>query len=222
MTGPVFPPLFTGQATVEDPMQVAVDMARQGCDAGTIVYNLSGRDLRAAIIFAPEVPLAQAMAMLPVCGIGFQNALGSVAPPEVAVHLKWDGTIMVNGAACGALTAHSATGAQNQLPDWLAIGLTVPLWPENDAPGETPDITALYAEGCSDITPVDLLEGWARHTLVWINRWLDEGTRPIHAEFTGLWQKNAGELGLDPDMGLLSKSDDVMILMPLTTLLEPV
>ncbi|WP_106743924.1 biotin/lipoate--protein ligase family protein [Yoonia maritima] len=221
MTGPVFPPLFTGQATVDDPMQVAVDMARQGCDAGTIVYNLSGRDLRAAIIFAPEVPLAQAMAMLPVCGIGFQNALGSVAPPEVAVHLKWDGTIMVNGAACGALTAQSATGVHNQLPNWLTVGLTVPLWPAHDPPGEAPDVTALYAEGCSDITTIDLIEGWARHTLVWINRWLDEGTRPIHAEFTGIWQKNEGELGLDPDLGLLSKYDDVMILTPLTKLLEP-
>lgn len=221
MNGPVFPPLFQGVATVDPPLDVALGMARAGCDAGTIVYNLAGANLEAAIILAPEVRCTQAMAMLPVCGIGFQNALGALAPPEVAVHLTWDGTILVNGARCGALTARAAPCPIDQIPDWLIIGLTVPLWSASDAPGDTPDMTALFDEGCTDISAADLTAAWARHTLVWINRWMEDGTRGVHSEFSGLWHKDDGDLGLDPDLGLLRKSGDATTLTPLTTLLEP-
>ena len=58
-----------------------------GCDAGLVVHNISPDTLRAAIVFAPEVTLEEAIVMLPTCGIGFQNALGALAPPAVAVHL---------------------------------------------------------------------------------------------------------------------------------------
>jgi biotin-(acetyl-CoA carboxylase) ligase len=221
MNGPIFPPLFQGVATVDPPLDVAIGLARAGCDAGTIVYNLVGANLQAAIIFAPEVPSAKAMVMLPICGIGLQNALGALAPPEVAVHLKWDGTIMVNGARCGALTASAAPSHPEQTPDWLIIGLTVPLWSANEVPGDTPDVTALYDEGCCDIAAADLIAAWTRHTLVWVNRWLDDDLRAIHNEFTGLWHKDDGDLGLDPDLGLLRKSDETTTLTPLTSLLEP-
>lgn len=220
MSAPTFPPLLTGQATVDDPVTVAITMARDGCDSGTVVYNLSASTLRAAMIFAPEVALRDAIAALPVCGIGFQNALGAIAPPEISVHLKWDGTILLNGAHCGGLVVHASTTDPDQIPDWLIVGMAVPFWDDTTAPGDTPDQTTLFEEGCSDVTPVDLLEGWARHSLVWISRWLDEGTKPVHGEFSGLWHKDAGDLGLDPALGLLRKTDDTTTLTPLTDLLE--
>lgn len=221
MIAPVFPPLLTGAATVDDPLDVAVAMAEAGCDAGTVVHNLGGNDLRAALIFAPEVPLAQAMAMLPACGIGFQNALGAVAPPEVGVHLDWDGGIRLNGASCGRLTPRASTSAPAEVPDWLIIGLHLQLWPSSDDPGETPDQTALYAEGCTDVDPVHLLESWARHTLVWINRWDDEGVKPLHSELQGLMHGlDQGDfIGLDQDFGQLRRSGDTTTLTPLTILL---
>ncbi len=221
MNAPSFPPLLQGQATVDDPLEVAVALAAAGCDSGTLVHNLAGRDLRAALIFAPEVALADAMAMLPACGVGFQNALGAVAPPEVAVHLTWDGQIMVNGAACGGLSVRAASPAPGNIPDWLVVGLQVPLWPVSDDPGETPDQTALYIEGCADVTPVQLLEGWARHTLLWISRWSDEGPAPLHAEWQGLLHKTDIDIGIDERFGLLRKDGETTTLVPLTTLLEP-
>lgn len=220
MTIPEFPPLLQGQATVDDPLDVAVKMARAGCDAGTVVYNLNGNDLRAALIFAPEVPLEDAMAMYPACAVGFQNALGAIAPPEIAVHLAWHGGIIVNGAACGDLMVRSATTDPAEVPDWLVIAVQVPLWPESDAPGETPDQTALYAEGCADVMPLQLLEGWARHTLLWVSRWLDEGPAPLHTEWQGLLHKPDDYVGLDERFGLLRRHEDTSTLIPLTTLLE--
>ncbi len=160
--------------------------------------------------------------------------MGALAPPpEVAVHLGWDGgALYLNGARCGGLqVAASHTDPATQ-PDWLVIGLTLPLWPPSEETGETPDATALYAEGCAEVDAGDLLEAWARHTLNWINRWEGEGPpRALHAEWRGLAhglgkERRQGDLtgsflgGVDEDFGMLLRDGDTTQLIPLTTLLE--
>ncbi len=193
-----FPPLLSGVAVhgPEDPFEKACALAALGCDAGTVVYNLSANNVAAAIVFAPEVGREDAMAMLPLCGVGLQNALGALAPPEVAVHLAWDGGIRVNGADCGRFRVAAADSQSDDAPDWLVVGWTIPLMMTLD-PGENPGITALYEEGCADVDAGQLVESWARHALVWINRWTEAGNRPLHAEW----------LGLVPDVG-----EDIRIL----------
>ena len=229
---PSFPPLMQGVAVegAIDPFDKARALAVQGCDAGTIVHNVQADRLRAALVFAPEVPLEAAMAMLPLCGVGFQNALGALAPPEVAVHLDWRGGIRVNGARCGGLHAAAATADPATVPDWLVVGLDIPVLQTAADPGAMPDITSLFDEGCAEVEPAALLESWARHTLVWINRWEDEGNRPLHAEWLGLaW--GVGEqvemgghpgtfLGVDDRFGMLIRDDKTTHLVPLSTILE--
>ncbi len=232
MNAPVFPPLFAGHPVTSgtDPFVQACDAARQGCDAGLVTYDLGPHQLRAAIVFAPEVALADAMTILPLCGVGFQNALGALAPPEVAVHLRWDGEIRVNGARCGALQIAASDSDPMTEPDWVTVGLTLQFWPDDPEAGHIPDQTALYAEGCADIDAVALLEAWVRHTLVWINRWDDEGSGPIHKEWTGIAHgineqitinDTYGKLlGVDEKFGALLRKDDDTMLIPLTTLLK--
>lgn len=187
-----FPPLLSGvpASGAENPFDKACALAALGCDAGTVVYNVSANHVAAAIVFAPEVGLDDAMVMLPLCGVGLQNALGALAPPEVALHLEWQGGIRVNGARCGRFHVAAAEVEGETSPDWLVVGWDMPLMMTLN-PGENPDVTALYEEGCADLDPGRLVESWARHTLVWINRWSDEGNRPLHAEW----------LGLVPDVG---------------------
>lgn len=232
MSSPQFPPLFSGLNTEgnQAPMDVAIAQAIRGCEAGLVVYDLGANTLRAAIVFAPEVPLGKAMTMLSVCEIGFQNALGALAPPEVAVHFDWGGSIRINGAKSGYFTVAASDTSPNSTPDWMVIGLTLKLWPTEGDGGSNPDETALYAEGCVDVDASSLLESWTKHTLVWINRWLEDGTAPIHAEWHGLahGQGEALEingmsgtyLGVDEDFGLLLRTSDSTELLPLTTLLE--
>jgi len=198
---PSFPPLMEGLAAPDgrDPFALACDRARAGCDAGLVVHNTSPDILSAALVLAPEVPLADAMIMLPTCGIGFQNALGVLAPPEVAVQLAWDGEIMVNGACCGAFRVAASGNDPTVEPDWLVIGFDLRMMPlDPETPGLTPDQTSLYDEGCAEVVAPRLLEAWARHSLVWINRWQDEGTKPLHAEWRGL----AFGLGKDVKLSL--------------------
>jgi biotin-(acetyl-CoA carboxylase) ligase len=232
MSEPSFPPLFSGQPVTgaTDPFDKACVEAVKGCDAGLVVYNLGANHLQAAIVFAPDVPLREAMSMLPVCGVGFQNALGALAPPEVAVHLEWDGGLRINGASCGRMRVAASDSEAEAEPMWLVVGLELPLWPESDNPGETPDRTTLYAEGCAEVNAQTLLESWVKHTLVGINTWTDDGPAALHKEWRGL-AHGVGEdiemdgtsgtyLGVDEHFGLLIRDDETTHLIPLTVLLE--
>ncbi|MDK3072983.1 DUF4444 domain-containing protein [Sedimentitalea sp. JM2-8] len=229
---PTFPPLLAGEPVTgrDDPFDRACALAALGCDGGTVVYNVQADRLRAALVVAPEVPLEDAMTMQVVCGIGFQNALGALAPPEVAVHLTWDGEIRVNGAACGRIAVAGPPTAADAVPDWMVVGLDVVLIQTRSDPGETPNVTALFEEGCADVGAVALLESWARHSLLWINRWEEDGNAPLHAEWRGIVQ-GIGDpvtrgglsgrfLGVDDRFGMLIRDDTTTHLVPMSTLLE--
>lgn len=232
MSDLTFPPMMSGLEVTgdDDPFAVACVKATMGCDAGLIVYRIDADKMSAALVFAPEVPLGDAMTMLPTCGIGFQNALGALAPPEVSVHLEWNGTLRVNGARCGRMRSMASTDDAAETPDWLVIGFDLVLMPLGDDPGITPEDTALFSEGCADVSPPLLLEAWARHSFNWIARWEDEGTKPVHAEWRGL-AHGVGEdltqgdlsgtfLGVDEQFGMLLRAADTTHLIPLTTVLE--
>ena len=226
-----FPPLMWGEETRDDAFDHALMRATLGCEAGLVSYRLAPDVLQGALVLAPEVPLSHAMAMLPLCGIGLQNALGVLAPPEVAVHLEWSGAIRINGARCGAFRAVAATGDAAAIPDWLVVGFSLPLLPATDRPGDTPDETALFAEGCADVSPPALIEAWARHSLNWIARWEQSGSRALHEEWRGL-AHGIGEditisretgtfVGIDEDFSLLLRQGEATRPIPLTSLLEP-
>ncbi len=226
-----FPPLLWGEEASSDAFGHACRRALLGCDAGLVSWRLTADRLEGALVFAPEVPLAQAMAMLPLCGVGLQNALGALAPPEVSVHLGWDGGIFVNGAACGRFRCRASAADPAAVPGWLVIGFAMPLIPAGDRPGDRPDETSLFAEGCAAIDPQQILEAWARHSLNWINRWEEDGAAALHAEWRAL-ARDLGEdvpqdgrtgtfLGIDEHFGMLLRDGAETRLIPLTTLLEP-
>lgn len=232
-----FPPLFRGETTPPgvDPFAKAIATATLGCDPGLIVHNDGGDTIRAALVLAPDTALEPAMAMVFATGLGFSDALGALAPPEVGVHLEWPDGIRVNGARCGRLRAAAATNDPSAEPAWLVVGLEIAVTlPDGQEPGTIPDQTALHEEGCVEVDPYRLLESWSKHTLVWINYWLDEGIRRLHAE----WRSKAhglGELatvmvngvaetgifvGLDESGGMLLRQGEDTRLIPLSSMLE--
>jgi len=235
---PSFPPLFRGDAAEAgiDPFTKAMSAAIVGTDPGLIVHRLEPERLRAAIVLAPEAPLEDALAMVFAAALGFADALGALAPPEVGVHLDWPGGLRVNGAKCGTLHAAASDSAPEKEPDWLVIGLDLPIFPQdaNFEPGQAPDSTTLVEEGCGEVAPTQLLESWSRHTLVWINRWLDDGMPPLHSD----WRARAfsiGEevsltlqgkthsgtfVGIDGKGGMLLRHGDQTTLLPLSLMLE--
>jgi BirA family biotin operon repressor/biotin-[acetyl-CoA-carboxylase] ligase len=180
---PIFPPLFRGLAVSAfgDPFLKAISAAMSNDDPGLITYSEDVSCLNAAMTFAPEMPLEQSLGAIFVVLLGFADSLGSLAPPEVAVHFVWPDTIKVNGARCGKLKFQASTNDPSEEPDWLVIGLNIPfIAEENWDPGHSPHETVLMHEGCVDLTPLTLLESWSKHSLVWMNRFLDDGFEPVH------------------------------------------
>lgn len=230
--GPTFPPLLRGEEAPHgiDPMLRAVSVAALGTDPGLIVWQADADRLSAAVVLAPEQPLERAMGAAFAVALGLGDALGALAPPEVAVHYDWPGGFRVNGARCGRMRAQASTADPAAEPDWLVIGIEIPFLPPPelaDAPGLVPDETSLANEGCLEITPIQLLESWSRHMLVWLNRLESEGFAGLHAA----WRERAwriGEaledggtfVGLDEFGGQLIRRTATTELRPLTAMLE--
>ncbi len=126
------------------------------------------------------------------------------------------------------MRAAAATTDPASVPDWLVIGVEMPYLPPREGePGNRAGQTCLIEEGCVEVTPLALLDSWSRHTLVWINRWLDDGFQPLHAA----WRQRAwgiGEdlpeggifMGLDELGGMLVKTPKSTEIRPLSTMLE--
>ncbi len=227
---PSFPPLLKGEETSPgvDPFAKAVASAALGADPGLICWARDKTALRAALVLAPEAPLERAICITFAVALGLGNAIGALAPPEIAFHYVWPGAFKVNGADCGTMRAAAATTDPAAVPDWLVIGVEMPyLPPAQGEPGNRPGQTCLIEEGCVEVTPLILLDSWSRHTLVWINRWIDDGFQPLHAA----WRERAwgiGEdladggtfVGLDELGGMLVKTPKSTEIRPLTTMLE--
>lgn len=234
---PSLPPLLRGEATSGDPFARAVARANDGADPGLIVHRVLPDHLSAAILLAPEVPLAQAMAMVFAAANGFADAFGALAPAEVAAQFDWPGGLRINGGLCGGLRAAAATRDPEAEPDWLVIGFDLRFRAEAPGePGETPDETTLWEEGCGEIEPMRLLESWSRHVMVRIHEWLDSGMARLHETWRGrafaLGQEVtvaiAGKpisghfVGLDELGGMLLREGGSTRLLPLTLMLEEV
>ncbi len=228
-----FPPLFTGEAVSgrTDPFAKACTQAIIGVDAGLLVHSITPDFIKAAIVFAPESSLEEAMVAMIACGVGFQNAMGALAPPEVGVHLGWQGEIYVNGGRAGRLRVAASDNDPSKEPDWLVIGLELDLLPQGDGEtGERPNDTCLMMEGCGDISPIRLLESWSRHTLVWLNDVENDGQRALHEQWRGLAKGMGDEVeingtsgtfvGVDTQFGLLLKVAGETQLTPLSNVLE--
>lgn len=231
---PDFPPLFDGRAVADDPFETAIEAACRGCDAGLILYRPSDAAIDAALVLAPDVPLLEAASMILVAGNGVADALGALAPPEVGVHFAWPGVVLVEAARCGALRAAAPECADEDVPGWLVIGLSVAVARSGThEPGERPAETDLQSEGV-EIPADDLLGAWGRHTLSWIARWEDEGMAPVHRNWRGrAWgigkpisvrTRSGGRSGmfqgLDERGGILLKGERGVELVPLTETLE--
>lgn len=230
--GPTFPPLLRGEEAPHglDPVLRAVSVAALGTDPGLVIWQAEADRLAAAVILAPEQPLEQAMGATFAVALGLGDALGALAPPEVAVHYDWPGRFRVNGARCGRMRAQASTTDPAAEPDWLVVGIEIPFLPpaeRTEEPGLHADETCLAEEGCIDIAPLQLLESWSRHMLVWLNRLETDGFAPLHAAWRergwriGEALEDGGTfVGLDEHGGQLVRRGDVTELHPLSSMLE--
>ncbi|RAI00207.1 hypothetical protein DLJ53_21105 [Acuticoccus sediminis] len=226
---PLFPPLLSGEAVGTDPFAAAVERAAAGVRPGTILYRETEGALSAAIVLAPELPLADAVGVVFALQLALVDSLGALGPPELAVHLVWPDRARLNGAVGPVWRAAASHDDPDAEPDWLVVAVDIPLYTPGDRPGDTPERTTLAEEGFEPIGGRAILESLSRHMLVWINRFVDDGFAAIGPTWTAACDDVGGEiaapvagrmLGIDERGGLLVSCDGRTRTLPLTTMLQ--
>ncbi len=202
---PYFPPLYRPFAvtTEVDPFERCVTVAAEGAEAGTLLWSVGQEACECAIVLAPEQSLEASLPVVLVALLGLGDALGSLAPPVVAVTFGWPDRIEVNGGVIGGVRmAHAAARSPTEVPDWMVVGFGVAsrgAWGSDAEPADDLYRTTLAEEGCGDVQTIDLLEAFARHFLAWIHRWQEDGVGPVRqawmARATGLGKPVGIEVG---------------------------
>ncbi len=180
---PLLPPAYRLVSVPGDANPFASALGATGTgEDGEFFWSDRPDRLECAILLHPELPAAKAGLLAYVALVGLGDAIGALAPPEVAVEFGWPDRLMVNGALAGGIRIATAetTGADGA-PDWQVLGITVAVIGDRQdlSPGSRPDVTTLYDEGAAEIAPVSLAESVSRHFLAWVHRWHEDGFTPI-------------------------------------------
>jgi BirA family biotin operon repressor/biotin-[acetyl-CoA-carboxylase] ligase len=224
-TPPQLPPLLRAVSVPvgQDVLAKAVALAA-GSEVGTVFYSENVDRMEIAVRLAPEVPKSQAGQMLFAMMIGLGDSIGALAPPEVAVTYQLPGYIMLNRGRAGVvrLVLDPAAGDANDVPDWMIVSAVVRLTAsENDHQNWLKNArfeqTTMEEEGGGFISRTRLVESSCRHFLVWVNRWQDDGFRPLYDSWMQRLEESTpidfegGEqaewVGLDENGGALVKLD---------------
>jgi biotin-(acetyl-CoA carboxylase) ligase len=198
---PAFPPLLRPVAVPADldPFERSIQLAVEGAEAGTLLWSIGQDVCQCAVVLAPEQPREQSLPIVLVAMLGLCDGLGALVPPAVPVTFGWPDRIEVNGGVVGGVRCASASSeVPDAVPDWLVIGFRIAMrgpWSNPEAPGRRPR-TSLAEEGCGEVSAIDLLEEFGRHFLSWINRWQEEGMRPVQQA----WLRRATGLGKEVEL----------------------
>jgi BirA family biotin operon repressor/biotin-[acetyl-CoA-carboxylase] ligase len=220
------PPLYEliSYDTVDSVVEEAKRLARQGVEEGTLVWarqQTAGRarlgrrwlsspgNLYCALVLRPEEPVALAVQVSYVAAVSLAAAISNLAPPLIEVRFRWPNDVLLYDAKAAGIWLE-APPAANDRYEWLVLGIAVNV---ESAPEELdPPATSLWLEGAPEVTVSGLLEVFSRHFLSWINRWAEEGFKPIHRAWSirphGLGQPMTLELGSERLRGKFVELDE--------------
>src|SRR5215471_21486101 len=153
--------------------------------AGTLVFVGRFDLAEFAVVLEPDEPLASARRTVYAGMVALGDALAVRAPPEKPIVVEWPDAVYVDGGLVGGgRLAWPEHADEHAVPDWLVFGAairTFSLSPERS--GLHPLSTALADESFDDVSSERLVEGFARHLMVAIDRWQDAGFARIAKEY---------------------------------------
>ena len=190
---PLLPPILTQIPVVNgiDVFAKAIAVAGKS-ETGTVLYSENPEYVEVAIILSPEIPKIKCNQMLYIMMVASGDAIGALAPPEVAVTYAFPGFIFLNRGEAGLVKVEIApTNDDQSIPDWMVVGLKLRLnnnieINENEI---NADVTSLADEGGGYVSRTRAIESLSRHFLAWVSQWEDEGFKPV----TEVWNKRREE-----------------------------
>jgi hypothetical protein len=161
---------------VGDAFAHAVSIAA-AAGAGTLVHVGRFDLAEFAVVLEPEEPLRTARRALYAGLCALADALAAHAPPERPISFDWPDAVRVDGGLVGGgRIAWPPAARENEPPSWLVFGAmvrTVALGEEE--PGLRPLASALEQEGFDDLDSGRLVESFARHLMVAVDAWQEQG-----------------------------------------------
>src|SRR5215813_9536677 len=153
--------------------------------AGTLVHVGRFDLAEFAVVLEPEEPLKTARRALYAGLAALADALVVHAPPERPITLDWPDAIRVDGGLVGgARLAWPPAADENEQPAWLVFGAmirTVAMGEEE--PGLRPLSAALEEEGFDDLGSGRLVESFARHFMVAVDAWQEQGFGAVASNY---------------------------------------
>jgi hypothetical protein len=156
--------------------------AEQG--AGTLVYVGRFDMAEFAVVLEPDEALRTGRRAF----YAGMNALGDAllvhAPPEKPITIDWPDTLRVDGGLVGGGRLAWPEGTdEDAVPDWLVFGGMVRTISMTDQAGLHPLETALDQEGFEEHGASALVESFARHLMVAIDAWEQDGFGTVMKEY---------------------------------------
>ncbi len=187
--------------------------------AGTLVWVRRFDTVEFALVLEPEEPLAGARRAVYAVMNAAADALALHCPPERPVAFVWPDTLLLDGGILGGARLAWPEGAsETEPPKWLVAGvvlrMTVPHVRPSGAVGYGLDQhgldqgvsrgTSLEIEGFEMMDGAALIGGFARHFMVQMDRWQENGFRAVGEDFlTRMPEEKAIRRGIDGNGDLL-------------------
>jgi biotin-(acetyl-CoA carboxylase) ligase len=141
--------------------------------AGTLVFVGRFDLAEFAVVLEPEEALASARCSFYAGMTALADALSALAPPETPIAIEWPDRLEVGrGLVGGGRLGWPQSADERARPNWLVFGAVVRLVSVRSGEAALPSVsTSLADEGFSEVGAKGLVEGFARHLMVAIDRW---------------------------------------------------
>jgi biotin-(acetyl-CoA carboxylase) ligase len=170
--------------------------------AGTLVHVGRFDLAEFAVVLEPEEPLRTARRALYAGMCALADALAVHAPPEKPIDFDWPDAIRVDGGLIGGGRLGWPDGAdESEPPPWLVFGAMIrTVAMGEDEPGLRPLGSALEEEGFDDVGSGRLVESFARHLMVAIDTWQENGFSELAKEYLARLGSGGGKAGVRRDI----------------------
>jgi len=144
--------------------------------AGTLVFVGRFDVAEFAVVFEPEEALQKARRGFYAGMAALADALCALAPPETPIAIDWPDALTVRRRFVGGGRLAWPAGADEQtIPGWLVFGGVIRAVSMRS--GEValhPSSTSLADEGFGEVGADRLVEGFARHLMLAVDRWQED------------------------------------------------
>jgi hypothetical protein len=144
--------------------------------AGTLIYVGRFDLAEFALVLEPDEPLRTARRTFYAGMTALADALAAHAPPEKPMAIDWPDAVSVDGGLVGGGRLAWPEGPEDEPPAWLVFSAMIrTVAMGEDEPGLRPLVAALEEEGFSELGSGRLVESFARHFMVVVDTWQEQG-----------------------------------------------